>query len=116
MLALLDFQDIKSRLLLPEVVFDTKALLVKHTYNFHHDTNMLELLAVFAAAGYATAQDMTAIVTPGSDTDLLAYTTITTACLPAVDPNSEPIFSIQTDTNVESCTYVVNADNTAQVS
>lgn len=77
---------------------------------------MLELLAVvLAAGGLAAAQDMSAIVTDDSDNGLLAYTTITTACLPAVDPNNEPIFSIQTDTNIESCTYVVNADNTQQV-
>lgn len=76
------------------------------------------LALISAAIAFANAQDMTAIVTDASETQsgLLAYTTITTACLPAVDPNAEPIFSIQTDTVVESCTYVVNADNYSQVS
>jgi hypothetical protein len=63
-------------------------------------------------------QDMTDVdSSPDQTSDLLAYTTITTACQPAsLGPGEEPVFSIQTDTNVQSCTYVVNADNTAQVS
>lgn len=80
---------------------------------------MLDLIAVlFAVARLAAAQDTRALVEddPTDEPGLLAHATITTVCLPAVDSSNEPIFSVQTNTDLESCTYVVNADNPTEVS
>ncbi|SMQ48462.1 unnamed protein product [Zymoseptoria tritici ST99CH_3D7] len=76
---------------------------------------MLFTLALsFAFASLTTAQTTT-------DSGLLAYTTSVGPCTTNTIPESDLVFSIQTDTVVETpgpqsaCTYIVNADNPSQI-
>jgi hypothetical protein len=76
---------------------------------------MLFALAL-TLAGIATAQDMTE-----EASGLLAYTTSVGPCTTNTIPEDEIVFSVQTDTIVETpgpqnaCTFLVNADNPTQI-
>ncbi|KJX99273.1 hypothetical protein TI39_contig365g00004 [Zymoseptoria brevis] len=75
---------------------------------------LLTLALSFAFASLTTAQTTT-------DSGLLAYTTSVGPCTTNTIPESDIVFSIQTDTVVETpgpqsaCTYIVNADNPSQI-